>query len=633
MVEIGNKINGRYRIIRSIGSGGMANVYLAYDLILDREVAVKVLRFDFLDDETAIRRFRREALAASELVHPNIVGIYDVGEEDNRQYLIMEYVKGTDLKKYIKENHPLSKERVIAIMQQVLSAIGLAHEHRIIHRDLKPQNILMDEAGNVKIADFGIAIALSETSLTQTNTLLGSVHYLSPEQARGSMATRQSDIYALGIILYELLVGKVPFEGESAVSIALKHFQSDMPSVREQLPDVPQSLENVILKATTKEPSDRYVSADEMAKDLMTCLLPERANEPIFKPKSIMEDETKRIQPISDAQVTKANQTNQLDKESDEITVEKPPKIEPKKKKRRGGKIGLLLMLGVLAVLAGVWLAPSGTTIPDVSGQTIDEAITLLEDKGFKVSDDYEEAFSETVKADRVISTSPRIGTRAFKSEKIILTVSKGSEKIEIGNYIGSRLTDAKKELLDLGFTDDQIKIDEVEDPDYEPGVIVSQSPAEGSKISLADGQVELKVSVGTETIILENLTGYTLTEAINYLNGQGLGFTQATSEFSNSIPENSVISTSPGAGASLVKGNSVMIVLSKGPEPVETVESSEEPEVESTEESSADSESSEESTEESTEDSSKETSSETSTSSEVAKEELSSEKTEDSSQ
>ena len=252
MVEIGDKINERYRVIRSIGSGGMANVYLGYDLILDREVAVKVLRFDFLDDETAIRRFRREALAASELVHPNIVGIYDVGQEDNRQYLIMEYVKGTDLKKYIKANYPLPLEQVITIMQQVLSAIGLAHEHRIIHRDLKPQNILMDEDGNVKIADFGIAIALSETSLTQTNTLLGSVHYLSPEQARGSMATRQSDIYALGIILYELLMGKVPFEGESAVSIALKHFQSDMPSVREQHPEIPQSLENVILKQQLK---------------------------------------------------------------------------------------------------------------------------------------------------------------------------------------------------------------------------------------------------------------------------------------------------------------------------------------------------------------------------------------------
>ena len=585
MVEIGDKINERYRVIRSIGSGGMANVYLGYDLILDREVAVKVLRFDFLDDETAIRRFRREALAASELVHPNIVGIYDVGQEDNRQYLIMEYVKGTDLKKYIKANYPLPLEQVITIMQQVLSAIGLAHEHRIIHRDLKPQNILMDEDGNVKIADFGIAIALSETSLTQTNTLLGSVHYLSPEQARGSMATRQSDIYALGIILYELLMGKVPFEGESAVSIALKHFQSDMPSVREQHPEIPQSLENVILKATTKEPSDRYVSAEEMANDLMTCLLPSRANEPVFKPKSVMDDETKRLEPLTDTNIQQVSPSKQVATDTTDEVAPKPVMTEKKPKKRgRKRKMALFLVLAILAVLAGIWFAPSGTKIPDVSGETINEAIDSLEQKGFKVSDDYQEAFSEKIEKDHVISTSPRIGSKVFKSEAIILTISKGMEKVEIDDFIGMSLLEAKKELSKLGIDDKQITIEEVEDPDYEPGTIVSQSPAGGSKISLENGEVKLKVSVGTEAILLDDLTGYTLTEAINYLNSLGLGFTQGQSEYSDSIPENSVINTSPGAGASLVKGNSVMITLSKGPEPVvETPsETSSEPAVES---------------------------------------------------
>ncbi|TLG78447.1 Stk1 family PASTA domain-containing Ser/Thr kinase [Vagococcus zengguangii] len=571
MVEIGDKINGRYRVIRSIGSGGMANVYLAYDLILDREVAVKVLRFDFLEDETAIRRFRREALAASELVHPNIVGIYDVGQEDNRQYLIMEYVHGTDLKKYIRDNYPLPTEHVISIMQQVLSAIGLAHEHRIIHRDLKPQNILMDEQGNVKIADFGIAIALSETSLTQTNTLLGSVHYLSPEQARGSMATRQSDIYALGIILYELLMGKVPFEGESAVSIALKHFQSDMPSVREQYPDIPQSLENVILKATTKEPSDRYVSAEEMANDLLTCLLPNRANEPIFEPKSVMDDETKRLTPITDTHVQQVTQVKEpaVQRETDEMVSKSDTTEKPQKKRGRKRRVALFLVLAVLAVLAGIFFAPSGTKVPDVSGLTVDDAITALADKGFKVSDDYQEEYSETIEKDHVIRTSPRVGTKAFKTETIVLTVSKGSEKIEISNFIGMSLSEAKRELTSLGIEDKRITVEEVEDPDYEPGTVVSQSPAGGSSISLEKGTVILKVSVGTEAILLDDLTGYTLTEAINYLNSQGLGFTQGSSEFSDMIPENSVISTSPGPGASLVKGNSVMITLSKGPEPV----------------------------------------------------------------
>ncbi len=276
MIELGKKLNGRYLILGTIGSGGMANVFLAKDLILDREVAVKVLRFDFQNDQTAIRRFQREALAATELVHPNIVSVYDVGEEDGMQYLVMEYVKGMDLKRYIQTQYPIPYRTVVDIMQQILSAIDLAHHHRIIHRDLKPQNILMDENGTVKIADFGIAIALSETSITQTNSMLGSVHYLSPEQARGSMATNQSDIYALGIILYEILTGKVPFDGESAVTIALKHFQEEVPSLRLYDQNLPQSLENVVLRATAKETADRYQSADEMRHDLDTVLSTDR---------------------------------------------------------------------------------------------------------------------------------------------------------------------------------------------------------------------------------------------------------------------------------------------------------------------------------------------------------------------
>ena len=277
--EIGKKFNGRYLILGNIGSGGMANVFLARDLILDREVAIKVLRYDFLNDQSAIRRFQREMLASTELVHPNIVTVYDAGQEGETQFLVMEYVKGMDLKRYIQTQYPIPYDRIVDIMQQILSAVALAHQHRIIHRDLKPQNILIDESGTVKITDFGIAVALSETSITQTNSMLGSVHYLSPEQARGSMATNQSDIYAIGIILYEMLTGKVPFDGESAVTIALKHFQEEIPSVRLYDRHVPQSLENVVLKATAKDPIDRYQSAEEMSADLATALDPSRLNE------------------------------------------------------------------------------------------------------------------------------------------------------------------------------------------------------------------------------------------------------------------------------------------------------------------------------------------------------------------
>ncbi len=354
MIEIGKKISGRYLIIGNIGSGGMANVYLARDLILDREVAVKVLRFDFQNDQAAIRRFQREALAVTELVHPNIVSVYDVGEEDGMQYLVMEYVKGMDLKRYIQTRYPIPYLTVVEIMQQILSAIALAHDHRIIHRDLKPQNILINEDGVVKIVDFGIAIALSETSITQTNSMLGSVHYLSPEQARGSMATNQSDLYAIGIILYEMLTGKVPFDGESAVTIALKHFQEEIPSVRIYDPNVPQSLENVVLHATAKEPADRYKTADEMNQDISTALSPERLNEPRWQPHSML-DETRILTPVEAEEIT--SQTGPVTPIPSEpaAPVEEEPDKKPKKK-----KWWLIPLVLVIAAMGGLAYAVFG---------------------------------------------------------------------------------------------------------------------------------------------------------------------------------------------------------------------------------------------------------------------------------
>ena len=275
----GYKLGSRYQIIRPLGEGGMANVYLARDLVLDREVSVKLLRLDLRDDPQTNRRFQREATAATRLNDPHIVGIYDVGEDHGMQFMVMQYVKGTDLKQYISKHFPIPLAQVVDIMEQVLSAVEAAHEHGIIHRDLKPQNILIDENKNIKITDFGIATASSENTLTQTNTVMGSVHYLSPEQARGSVATKQSDIYSLGIILFELLTGKVPFEGENAVSIAIKHFRSQIPSVRAINANIPQSMENVVIKATAKDPQQRYASAAEMAADLKTSLDPDRAND------------------------------------------------------------------------------------------------------------------------------------------------------------------------------------------------------------------------------------------------------------------------------------------------------------------------------------------------------------------
>ena len=285
MIEKGKMISGRYEILKSIGEGGMANVYVGYDTILNRKVAIKILRGDLANDEKFVRRFQREALSASSLSHPNIVEMYDVGEDDGIYYIIMEYIEGKTLKQLIKKRGSITLSEAIDIMLQLTDGIAQAHDSYIIHRDLKPQNVMIKEDGTVKITDFGIAVALNSTQLTQTNSVMGSVHYIPPEQASGKGSTIRSDIYAMGILFYELLTGSLPFRGDNAVEIALKQMHDPIPSVRKKNPSIPQSVENIILKATAKNPKNRYADAKEMHADLLTALNDDRMNEPrlIFK--------------------------------------------------------------------------------------------------------------------------------------------------------------------------------------------------------------------------------------------------------------------------------------------------------------------------------------------------------------
>ena len=261
MITKGQKINDRYEVIRSIGEGGMANVYLGYDTILDRNVAIKVLRGDLSNDEKFVRRFQREALSASSLAHPNIVEMYDVGEDDGVYYIVMEYVEGKTLKQLLKKRGTLTLSEAIDIISQLTDGMAHAHDSYIIHRDLKPQNIMIKDDGQIKITDFGIAMALNSTQLTQTNSVMGSVHYLPPEQASGQGSTLQSDIYSMGIVMYELISGELPFRGDNAVEIALKHLKEPIPDIREVVPNVPTSIVNVIKKATAKNPKNRYSDA------------------------------------------------------------------------------------------------------------------------------------------------------------------------------------------------------------------------------------------------------------------------------------------------------------------------------------------------------------------------------------
>jgi eukaryotic-like serine/threonine-protein kinase len=296
---IGKRINDRYKLLKRVGDGGMAIVYQAHDLILDRIVAVKILRSEFSNDEQFIKRFHREAESATSLNHPNIVSIYDVGEEEDTYFIVMEYVEGKTLKDLIKEQGRIPIEQSLSIMKQITSAITHAHDHHIIHRDIKPHNILLNRDGEAKVTDFGIAMAMTSATITHTNSVLGSVHYFSPEQARGGITNEKSDIYSLGIVLYEMVTGELPFSGESPVTVALKHLQEEVKSPKAINPFIPQSIENIIYKALAKDPFHRYGSVDELEKDIDTALSPSRIEEPKYEPPSADEEATKVLTPIS----------------------------------------------------------------------------------------------------------------------------------------------------------------------------------------------------------------------------------------------------------------------------------------------------------------------------------------------
>lgn len=419
MIVKGQKVNNRYEILKTIGEGGMANVYLAHDTILDRDVAIKVLRGDLANDDKFVRRFQREALSASSLSHPNIVEIYDVGEDDGDYFIVMEYVPGKNLKQLLKRRGSLTVEEVVDIMLQITSAMSVAHDNLIIHRDLKPQNILIMDDGGVKITDFGIAMALNATQLTQTNSAMGSVHYFPPEQANGKGATLKSDVYSLGIMMYELLTGELPFRGDNAVEIALKHLKEPIPSIRDTHPLIPQSVENVIIKATAKNPKNRYANANEMHEDLKTVLNRERLKEPKIKLK-YSEGVLEEVEFID----------KNADIDSSIVKEIKDDDKSPKNKKLMiilGSCFGVLclVLLFIFFVFPSLTYVPD-ITVPDVSKLSQVDAERKLEDMGFVVDLEVEEQSSDTVDEGLVIGTDPAIGRTVKEGTTVKLIVSTG---------------------------------------------------------------------------------------------------------------------------------------------------------------------------------------------------------------
>ena len=563
MIQIGKIFAGRYRIVKQIGRGGMADVYLAKDLILDgEEVAVKVLRTNYQTDPIAVARFQREARAMADLDHPHIVRITDIGEEDGQQYLAMEYVAGLDLKRYIKEHYPLSNEEAVRIMGQILLAMRLAHTRGIVHRDLKPQNILLTPDGTAKVTDFGIAVAFAETSLTQTNSMLGSVHYLSPEQARGSKATVQSDIYAMGIIFYEMLTGHIPYDGDSAVTIALQHFQKPLPSVIDENPSVPQALENVVIKATAKKLTDRYQSVAEMYVDLSSSLSYNRRNEPKLVFNDTTKADTKTLPKVSQSTLTSIPKVQtqspkpQAAKPSQQVSEDNYAS-KPVKKRKFRVRYMILLASIVLVAASLIWIlsrTPATIAIPDVAGQTVAEAKETLKKANFEIGEEKTET-SEKVEEGRIIRTDPDAGTGRKEGTKINLVVSSGKQSFQLSNYIGRKSTDVIAELKQNKVPENLIKIEEEESSESEAGTVLRQSPAAGTTYDLSKAStITLTVAKKVTSVAMPSYTGSSLEFTKNNL-VQIVGIKEANIEVvevstaPDGTAEGTVVEQSPKAG------------------------------------------------------------------------------------
>lgn len=567
MITKGYKINDRYEVVKTIGEGGMANVYLAYDVILERKVAVKILRGDLATDEKFVRRFQREALSASSLSHPNIVEVYDVGEDTGNYYIVMEYIEGKHLKQLLKRRGSLTLREVIDIMLQITDGIGAAHESYIIHRDIKPQNIMILENGLVKITDFGIAMALNGTQLTQTNSVMGSVHYLPPEQASGKGSTIQSDVYSMGILMYELLSGTLPYKGDNAVEIALKHLKEPLPSLRELDPDIPQAIENIILKSAAKNPQNRYADAREMNEDLKTCLSESRKDEKAYV-YDFQDDEAephKKIEEINE-------------EEGGEVIKKKITEKDLKKKENKTllilGAIftGLVLITTSIVLLLPKLTDAKSVVVPDVSGLTLKDAESLLIKNNLVVEATIRDIHSDTIEEGKIVKSDPLAGRTVKEGKSIILYQSIGEGKYEVEDFKGRNYIEVQTILEQIHKLFVVVVEEEVDDTTiYKVGEIIRQEPEVGEKLSEGD-RVTLYIPDMT-AIYPDFLEGdYSLTDIQAFADKYGLTLKVEYRESSLFEP-GTIIEQSPRATTPVINGMTLKIVISEEENPEEFFE------------------------------------------------------------
>ena len=575
MITKGQTINDRYEVIRSIGEGGMANVYLGYDTILDRNVAIKVLRGDLANDEKFVRRFQREALSASSLAHPNIVEMYDVGEDDGTYYIVMEYVDGKTLKQLLKKRGTLTLSEAIDIMSQLTDGMAHAHDSYIIHRDLKPQNIMIKDDGQIKITDFGIAMALNSTQLTQTNSVMGSVHYLPPEQASGKGSTIKSDIYSMGIIFYELLSGSLPFRGDNAVEIALKHMREPLPSLREDNPSIPQSIENIIRKATAKNPKNRYDSARSMHEDLLTALNDERMNEEVYQYKYPEKDNDGKKNKKEEMLAKEKEEDAKLEaigEDTNNVSVaEKVEDLEEKKNKKVIIILAVIFFFIILVLLTIFFIVPKvsngkAVTIPDCKNLKVTACEKKLQKAGFEVNAKIKSIASSDIEKNRVVKTDPSKGRSVKKGTKITIYKSKGEEIIKLEDYVGKNAIEIKT-LLETKY-ELVVTIEKKEPSDkskeYDDDEIIGQSLAAGSEVKKGDSLTLYTPNI-VEKIPDMVEEKWSLSDVEAFCNRYGLNL-ETKEEETNAYPEGTIISQNLPKNRDIVKGMTLRVTVAVKP-------------------------------------------------------------------
>lgn len=560
---------GRYELIEKIGEGGMAVVYKAKDRLLNRYVAIKILRPEFTQDEQFLDSFKRESQAAAGLQHPNIVSIYDVGRTGNINFIVMELVDGRPLSDFIKEKGHLDYKTTIDIAKQMASALSIAHKHQIIHRDVKPHNIMITSDGVAKLTDFGIARAVSNaTMVADTSKIIGSVHYFSPEQARGAYVDERSDIYSLGIVMFEMLTGRVPFDGETPVEVALKHINEDVPSPAKLVPGIPPALDKVVLKATDKYQTERYKSADEMLEALKNVeFVTQMVGDRVFageKDNKLRQDENV-VAPVNN---------KREDREQEMVVVpanSRKPKSktdDSKKKKKIAIIIGIvaaaiLILFGILYVSGIIGGSGKEVVVPDVKGMSYSEAKEVLEEKGLKIEKADEPIASQKIEKGKIVSQTPSKNSKVKKGRTVRVILSAGNAELKVPDLKGLSYNEAKTLLSEMGL---QIsKGDEVDSDSISEGLIASQYPAAKTKVDKGD-IITVNISRGKKDAVIPKLVGTKFTsenDISEILSKYGYKLGKVSYEESYETP-GTIIKQSPDAGTTAEKKTTVDIVISK---------------------------------------------------------------------